>query len=208
MDVAPILDTAKGISEFGILIIIAAFSIFGVIFLVRFFVKFFVSSMRKTMESVLESNSEILEQLRQLSAQNQSLQAVLHNMEESTKVESLIEQTQLNSYAIIKKSFGENQLDLVAGATDIIEKNNIKDRETTQKKIKRVVNAAHNKRIIYLNHFKYKGAKLGDYANSQKWIARKEEILTDYIYSDKHDPLLLMRELRAAHEMFEYELKL
>lgn len=208
MNIDPIvktsIETGHAISELGILIMIAAIFLIGVVFLT----KFFVSSMRQTMNSVLESQSAIMEQLKTLNTQTESLQIILNKMSESTSMESLIEQTKENSYRIIRKSFADNLLDLLSGATDIIKNNHIDDKEKTYRKIYNVVDIAHKNRVLFLNNYKYHGTRLGDYANNKDWVTKKVEILKAHIYSSERDPLTLIRELRLAYDTFGYELNI
>lgn len=208
MNIDPIvkssIETGHAISELGILIMIAAIFLIGVVALT----KFFVSSMRETMNSVLQSQSAIMEQLKTVNTQTESLQIILSKMSESTTIESLVEQTKENSYRLIKQSFSNNILDLISGANDIIKNNHIVDKERTYNKIQNVVNIAHKHRIMFLNNYKYHGTKLGDFANNKDWVNKKIEILKAYIYSDNRDSQILLRELKLAYEAFNYELNL
>lgn len=203
----PIHDTiemSKAVSEYGILIILSSLMI---VFFISMGV-FLFKMMRNTNEKIVESQQRSEKQNEQIIRQNDTIQGLLQKIADAETTESLLEQTKWNAEKILKASFDANLLNILKGTSEILSHNHIEDREFTERRIRSLVNTAHRDRVKWLNNFRYKGSRLGDFADSESWMEKKVEIIRSYIYSANHNRDALVRDLSLAYTEFNNQIEI
>lgn len=170
MEVNNTLQIAKGISDYGIMIMICAvFLILSSSLMIACF-----KWLRTTIENILTYTDE----LREL---NEKLESNNHNMERIA--EGLMPETQLRI-----KSFSGVFFDFAVEKVcrlikTIREENHIVDREATKQKIRTLLRNIYEDRNSKFDCFRYKGNPLSRYCNPN-WIEEVAQVVEGEIYNE------------------------
>lgn len=203
----PVQDTievSRAISELGVLIVLAGLMV--VFFIGMSYLIFKV--VRDNNNKMVESQARTEAQNAQIIEQNKTIQTLLSKIAETASTEAMLEQTKWNAEKLLRVSFDTNLITILKGASEILSHNHIADKEFTENRIQSLVNSSHFERVKWLNSFRYKGTKLGEIANTEKWIDKKVDIVRKFIYSEDKSRDILVRDLSLAYIEFNNQLDL
>ena len=170
MEVNNTLQIAKGISDYGIMIMICAvFLILSSSLMIACF-----KWLRTTIENILTYTDE----LREL---NEKLERNNHNMERIA--EGLMPETQLRI-----KSFSGVFFDFAVEKVcrlikTIREENHIADREATAKKIRTLLTNMSEDRNSRFDSYRYRGKRLSEYTNPE-WVEWGAKVVEGELYNE------------------------
>lgn len=186
------LRTAESISNFGILVVIAAFAI---ILCAVMIVYFFLSHRRmtKNMEEQNQRNNEAL------SVTLKELKDYLAPVSENARLSTL---TAL--YSIAENNFKLSVENVLLIIERIREENNIDNEDATRRKLLRFITNIHNERKLYFTNFSYSGHTV-DYYVDKKWIEQMVDIAFPEIYSQ--NKLRARTNIKQAYDSIYIEFK-
>lgn len=163
-EVQQTLDVAKGISEYGIMIIICAvFLVLASALMIACF-KWFKSSISKLLSSLTEL-SDLNDQLREM------------NLVIRPIAERFLPETRLR-IENISEVFFELAVEKVCRIIKKIrEENHIANREATKAKIRTLLHNLYEDRNSRFDSFRYRGKTLSEYSNPEwvEWVAKVVE---------------------------------
>lgn len=165
------LQVAKGISDFGVLIIISAvFLVLASALMIACFRWF-----RIVIENIINNYSEQLKSLQELTMKNGETMVDI--------AEGLIPETQLRVKTISTGFFDLSQEKACRIIKRIREENNIANKELTKKKIRVLLHNLYEDRNSRFDCFRYRGKKLSDYCNPE-WIEWVAKVIEGEIYNE------------------------
>lgn len=169
-DVLPIIETAKGISEYGALAIMgAAFIIISVVGQWTIF-KWFKS----IINNVIDNNSCAMDDLlKETRNQNDQLADI---------AEGLRHKTLLEIKDISKTCFDLSVEKVCRIIKRVKDENNIADNEATKKKIRLMLTNLHDDRNSRFDNHRYHGKTLTSFTTTQ-WIDWVEEVVLKEVYA-------------------------
>lgn len=164
------LDVAKGISEYGIMIIICAvFLVLASALMIACF-KWFKS----VIENIMNDYSDRLERLQETA--NKSTEAMLDISE------GLISETQLRIKTISGVFFDLATEKVCRIIKKIREENHIADKDATKNKIHTLLHNLYEDRNSRFDNFHYHGKRLSEYSNPE-WIDWVAKVIEGEIYN-------------------------
>ena len=185
--------TAESVSNFGILVMIAAMYLLlsGAMLLACF--KWF----KNIINSIIDKNEHMMNQLvKETQAQNKTLMDISDSLRPTDMMQV---QYILN---ISFDAFVHRVCKLIA---DIKAENNIKDREATQEKIHLRVGNLFKQRNRDYNIFSYGGHKLSEYTDPA-WVDKISEVVEKEIYHELgENPERSYSMVKAAYEEIKGE---
>lgn len=168
--IKPVLETGKGIGDFGMLVMVAAFFlVLSAIMWVSFF-KWFMKVINDTLDSQKQTFKELLEETK-----NQNVQ--LTNISEG-----LVPETQLRIKTITNMSFDLAIERVCRLIKKVREENHISDKEATAKKIRQLLTNLHDDRNSKFDCFHFRGKRLSSYTD-RKWIEDVAKVVETEIYN-------------------------
>lgn len=173
-DMSPIIETAKGISDFGALAIMgASFIVISIVMQWSIF-KWF----KTIINGLIEDNScSMTELLKETRTQNEQLADI---------AEGLRSKTLLEIKDVSKTCFDLSVEKVCRIIKRVKEENNINDRKATEEKVHMLLSNLHEDRNSrFDNHF-YHGRSLTSYTNKE-WIEWVEEVVLKEIYAEKQN---------------------
>lgn len=165
------LDVAKGISEYGIMIIICAvFLVLASALMIACF-KWFKS----VIENIMNDYSDRLERLQETA--NKSTEAMVDISE------GLISETQLRIKTISGVFFDLATEKVCRIIKKIREENHIADKDATKNKIHTLLRNLYEDRNSRFDNFHYHGKRLSEYSNPE-WIDWVAKVIEGEIYNE------------------------
>lgn len=165
------LEVAKGISEYGIMIIICAvFLVLASGLMIACF-KWFKS----VIESIMNDYSERLSNLQETA--NRSTEAMVDI------AEGLIPETQLRIKNISGVFFDLAIEKVCRLIKKIREENHIVNKEATRAKIRTLLHNIYEDRNSKFDSFRYRGKPLSEYCNSS-WVEWVSKVVEDELYNE------------------------
>lgn len=165
------LDVAKGISEYGIMIIICAvFLVLASVLMIACF-KWFKS----VIENIMNDYSDRLERLQETA--NKSTEAMVDISE------GLISETQLRIKTISGVFFDLATEKVCRIIKKIREENHIADKDATKNKIHTLLYNLYEDRNSRFDNFHYHGKRLSEYSNPE-WIDWVAKVIEGEIYNE------------------------
>lgn len=165
------LEVAKGISEYGIMIIICAvFLVLASGLMIACF-KWFKS----VIESIMNDYSERLSVLQETA--NQSTEAMVDI------AEGLIPETQLRIKNISSFAFDLAVEKACRLIKKIREENHIVNKEATKTKIRTLLHNIYEDRNSKFDSFRYRGKPLSKYCNAE-WVEWVAKVIEDELYNE------------------------
>ena len=159
------LAVAKGISDYGIMVVICAvFLVLSAALMIACFRWF-----KTVIGDIIGTHSEKLERLEQLEEKNsKSLSAI---------AEGLIPETQLRIRNLSGAFFDLATEKVCRLIRRIREENHIDDKDATGKKVRLLLHNIYEDRNSKLDSFRYRGRKLSEYSNPEwvEWVAKVME---------------------------------
>lgn len=169
-DVHGVTELAKGISDYGIMIIICAvFLLLSSGLMVACF-KWF----RSTIENIIAYTDELRELNEKLNQNNRIMQGI---------AEGLIPETQLRIKTLSGVFFDLAVERVCRLIKKVREENHIANKEATRKKIRTLLNNMYEDRNSKLDNFRYKGKKLSEYSNPE-WVDWVSKAFENEIYDE------------------------
>lgn len=170
-DMTPVLETAKGISEFGVLAVMgASFIIISIVTQWSIF-KWF----KTIIDGLIKDNScSMNELLAETKTQNEQLADI---------AEGLRSKTLLEVKDISKTCFDLSIERVCRIIKRVKEENNIKDKESTSKKIRMLLTNLHEDRNSRFDNHHYHGRSLTAYT-TRDWIDWVEEVVIKEVYAE------------------------
>lgn len=165
------LQVAKGISEYGILIVIASFFL---IFAIGVLVWNMVSYKNLTEKIFTDFGNRITDIQDKA---NKNLETMVDI------AEGLVPETQLRVKNTSSVYFDLSVEKVCRMIKRIREENHISDKEATKKKILTLVTNLHEDRNTRFDSYRYRGKRLSEYTN-RDWIKWVEKVIEDEIYNE------------------------
>ena len=164
-DISQVTEVAKGISEYGILVMIAAFFLIiaaGVMI-------YNMRSYKTLTEKIISDFGEKLDELLKQAEQNSQTMIDI--------AEGLIPETQLRIKNTSNVYFDLAIEKVCRMIKKIREENHIVDKENTQKKIRTMLQNLYEDRNSRFDYYTYRGKKLSYYCNPDwvEWVAKVVE---------------------------------
>lgn len=170
MDVQQVTEVAKGVSDYGFMVMTASFFLLlSAIMMVTIF-KWFKSMINRMM------------------AQQDSLHDLLSIMQESAidqkrLIERLEPETMLRIRNLTGFAFDLSVEQVCRLIKRIRKENHIVNKEATQKKIRKSVQVIHDDRKSKFDPFLYNGKSLSEYCN-ESWVDDISKVVEDEIYNE------------------------
>ena len=170
--VQPVLETSKGISEFGMLVIAAAFFLVLSAAMWIVFLKWFMKIINGTMEDQRKTFDELLEETK-----NQ-------NIKLATLSENFLPETNIRIKTISNMAFDLAVEKVCNIVKKVMNENHISNKEATHNKITQLITNLHDDRNSKFDLFTYKGRKLSTYT-SKKWVDKLVKVVEGEVYNEK-----------------------
>lgn len=164
------LETGRHISEFGMLAVTAGFFLVLTAIMWVFLFKWFMKIINNTFDSQKSTLTELLEEAK---SQNEQLASIS---------EGLMPETLLRVKTVTSIAFDLSIEKVCRLIKKVREENHIKDRETTAKKIRRMLQNIHDDRNSKFDAFFFRGKKLSVYT-SPKWVEKVANVVEGEIYN-------------------------
>ena len=165
------LDVAKGISDYGIMIIICAiFLLLSSGLMVACFRWF-----KSVIESILNDYSDKLTNLQELATKNGEAMIDI--------AEGLIPETQLRIKSISGVFFDLAVEKVCRIIKKIREENHIADKDATKAKIHTLLHNVYEDRNSRFDNFRYRGKRLSEYC-SPEWIEWVAKVVENELYNE------------------------
>lgn len=176
-EVQHVTEVAKGISDYGILIMIgAAYLILSVSMMVAIF-KWFKSIINQLLEDSKQSSKRQQESWKDLLAETRKQNEMLTDLSEGLRTETQLRIRNLSGFA-----FDLSVEQVCRLIKKIREENHIADKEATREKIRKSLSVMHEDRKSRFDPYTYRGKPLSGYCNSE-WIERVAKVVEAEIYS-------------------------
>lgn len=170
MNPADTLQVAKGISEYGIMIMISAvFLILSAGLMVAFFRWF-----KTAIENIISYTDELRELNMKLDQNNRIISSIS---------EGLIPETQLRIKNISGVFFDLAAEKVCRLIKKIREENHISNKEATKSKIRTLITNIYEDRNSKFDSFRYRGNPLSQYCNPE-WIEEVSSVVEGEIYNE------------------------
>lgn len=165
------LSVGKGISEFGMMAITAAFFlVLSAVMMITFF-KWFMKVINDILDSHGKTMNELLEKTKE---QNKTLE---------TLSEGLMPENQLRVKTVSNMAFDLAIEKVCRIIKKVREENNIADREKTEKKIRRLVANVHSDIASKFDNFRFRGQTLSSYMDP-KWVDGVVGVVQGELYNE------------------------
>lgn len=176
-EVQQVTEVAKGISDYGILIMIgAAYLILSISMMVAIF-KWFKSIINQLLEDSKQSSKRQQESWKDLLAETRKQNEMLTDLSEGLRTETQLRIRNLSGFA-----FDLSVEQVCRLIKKIREENHIADKEVTREKIRKSLSVMHEDRKSRFDPYTYRGKPLSGYCNSE-WIERVAKVVEAEIYS-------------------------
>lgn len=164
------LDVAKGISDYGIMIIICAiFLLLSSGLMVACFRWF-----KSTISTLVTFPREIRELTDKMEASNHIIETI---------AEGLVPETQLRIKSISGVFFDLAVEKVCRLIKRIREENHIADKDATKTKIRTLLHNLYEDRNSKFDNFRYRGKRLSEYCNSE-WIGWVANVVENELYNE------------------------
>lgn len=176
-EVQHVVEIAKGINDYGILIMIgAAYLILSISMMVAIF-KWFKSIINQLLEDSKQSSKRQQESWKDLLAETRKQNEMLTDLSEGLRTETQLRIRNLSGFAFDLSVEQVCQL-----IKKINEENHIADKEATREKIRKSLTVMHEDRKSRFDPYTYRGKPLSDYCNSE-WIEQVAKVVEAEIYN-------------------------
>lgn len=166
------LQTAHGISEFGLMVVICAFFILISAGMMIFMFRWMVN----TINDVMKTNKEMLAKLdAQMQENNKIMQSI---------AEGLRPETDQRIRILSKSMFNLAKYELMEIIDTVRTENHIVDRDGTEAKILKLVTNLHEDKNTDFGYYTYRGRKLSGYTNND-WIEWMKQGVVNEVYNEK-----------------------
>lgn len=168
------VEVAKGISDFGMMAVTAAFFLILSGIMMVFFMRWLVKVINGILDRQNTTMDKLLEESRK---QNESLIDIR---------EGLIDETLTRIKTISSFAFDLSVEQVCRIIKRIRTENNISDKEATQNKIKMLLQNLHDDRNSKFDNFTFSGKRLSQYT-SPKWVEDISKVVENEVYSKENN---------------------
>ncbi len=186
------VEVAKGIGDYGMMAVTAAFFLVISAVMMMFFVKWFL----KMIDNIVENQKVVLDQL---SDKNDKQTILLKKISESFVESSLSRIKALTSFA-----FDLSIEQICKVVKKIRYENNIADKEATREKILHLLKNLHDDRNTKLDNFTYSGKPLSFYTE-EKWIKNIAKVVENEVYEEKENNGRTYTNVKLAYDSVRLE---
>ena len=170
-DVSQVTEIAKGITDYGLTVVICAFFLILSAGMMIALFKWFKSIITQIMEDNKEGMKCVLDETRK---QND----LLNDLAEGLRSETLLRVTN------VAGAFFDLSIEQVCRLIKRIrEENHISNKEATSKKIRKALKVMHDDRNGKFNSFSYRGTQLSAYC-SEEWIEQVARVIESELYNE------------------------
>lgn len=170
-DVQSVTEVAKGISDFGMMAITAAFYLLLSALMMIAIFKWFKSIINQILQDNKESLQDLMKETRQ---QNEMLRSIAEN----AKTETQLRVRNLTGFA-----FDLSVEQVCRLVKRVREENHIIDHEATATKIRKSLKVLHDDRKSRFDPFTYMGKPISEYC-SEDWIEQVAQVVEAEIYNE------------------------
>lgn len=170
-DVSQVTEVAKGISDYGALVMIGAVYIILTATMMITIFKWFKS----IISQIIEDNRE---GIRDVSAETRKQNELLTDIAEGLRPETQLRIRNLTGFA-----FDLSVEQVCRLIKKVREENHIADREATAEKIRKSLKVLHEDRNSRFDTFTYRGERLSSYCNDE-WIEQVAAVVESEIYNE------------------------
>ena len=191
-EIQSVTEVAKGISDYGVMIVIcAAFIVMSLLMWVAIF-KWFKSIINNNMKINTKMISELL---ATTNTQNELLNDIADGMRPTTLLQI--------------KSISNTCFDLAIEKVCRIvkrvkEENNIVDKEATKAKIYTLLSNLHDDRNSRFDNYKYRGKTLTQYTTPD-WVGWVADVVTKEVYSESLNDARVFANVEAAYSRIKID---
>ena len=159
------LNVAKGISEYGILVVIAAFFVLLSFSMFVMMMRWF----RKSLDKMISATRQIGETSRTIGEMNRVMTDI---------AEGLMPETQLRIKNTSNAYFDLAVEKVCRMIKRVREENHIADREATRRKVRTLLTNMYEDRNSRFDSYRYRGRRLSEYTNAEwiEWVAQVVEL--------------------------------
>ena len=159
------LNVAKGISEYGILVVIAAFFVLLSFSMFVMMMRWF----RKSLDKMISATRQIGETSRTIGEMNRVMTDI---------AEGLMPETQLRIKNTSNAYFDLATEKVCRMIKRVREENHIADREATRRKVRTLLTNMYEDRNSRFDSYRYRGRRLSEYTNAEwiEWVAQVVEL--------------------------------
>ncbi len=181
------LEVAKGISDYGMMVMTSAFFLLLTAAMMIFFFKL----VKKVFNNIMLEQKEVLAKvLEEEIKQNASLSVISEASEEVS---------QLRIKTITSLAFDLSVEKVCRIVKKIRQENNIEDKEATKEKIRLLLKNLHDDRNSKLDNFTYSGNPLSFYVEDE-WVENIAKVVEREIYAEKANNGRLYSNLDLAYK--------
>lgn len=170
-EIEQVTKVAQGISEFGLLVMIAAFFL---LFATGVMV-WNMRSYKNIIEKIMSEYSDKLDNIHNTAKDNSQIMLEI--------AEGLIPETRLRIKSISNAFFDLSVERVCRIIKRVREENHIIDKEATRTKIRTLLTNLFEDRCSKMDCFTFRGKKLSTYSN-REWVTWVAEVVENEIYSD------------------------
>lgn len=170
-DVQSVTEVARGISDFGMMAITAAFYLLLSALMMIAIFKWFKSIINQILQDNKESLQDLMKETRQ---QNEMLRSIAEN----AKTETQLRVRNLTGFA-----FDLSIEQVCRLVKRVREENHIVDHEATANKIRKSLKVLHDDRKNRFDPFTYMGKPISEYC-SEDWIEQVAQVVEGEIYNE------------------------
>jgi hypothetical protein len=214
------LDTAKGISDYGFLVVFAGF--FIILTLIMWvglfnFVKNSLATTTKNNQETAQKNADMVTNLlSETKIQNEQLVSNANIVNELLKetrkqndmlndlAEGLRSETQLRIKNLSNALFDNSMYECFLVVKKVKKENHIADKEKTDTKIRKLLANIFDNRNSKFDNFTYRGQKLSKFTNPE-WVNRVTEAVEQEIYADHEDENRTLTNLKMVYDGMKIE---
>ncbi len=186
------VEVAKGIGDYGMMAVTAAFFLVISGVMLVFFMKWLI----KVVNNILEKQNIVLDQLLE---QNKEQTRTLEKISES-----FVEANLLRVKTVMSFAFDLSIEQVCKVVRKIRTENNISDTEATREKITHLLTNLHDDRNTKLDNFTYSGKPLSAYTE-QRWIDDIAKVVEREVYEEKENNGRLYTNLKLAYDSIRIE---
>lgn len=163
------IEVGKGISDFGFIVMTAAFYLIVTGIMLVFFIKWFINIVNGIIDRQQKTMDEIL------SIQKAQFD-MIKDIREGVNDELLTQVKVLSGYA-----FDNSKHEVLKALERVKRENHIENEELVNKKIRLILENLHSNRNSRFDNFSYGGKRLSEYT-SHTWVDKIAAIMHDEIY--------------------------
>lgn len=171
MDTINPIEVGRGITDFGFMVITAAFYLAGTGIMLFYFIKWFI----KIINGIIDRQQKTMDEI--LNIQKTQFD-MIKDIREGVNDELLTQIKVLSGYA-----FDNAKIEVFRSLERIKRENHIDNRPAIEKKIHLILENLHSNRNSKFDNFSYAGKRLSEYT-THEWVNKIADIMLCEIYDE------------------------